>query len=520
MRFLAVPNPLRAPAQHGDLLLYPPGSLTQLVRANEARLSRSSVASRNETRAEVLALATRWTGELLGQTNVAPHPEFWIIGGHQPELFHPGVWVKNAVIASLASQLGGVGLNLIVDNDICSSSSVRVPRSPDSPGITTLDWETSKPQSPWEERHSPEAETFATFGQRCRQHLHSWRIEPLAASQDWGASPERGIVDQLVQLRGQFERSVGFQNLELKVSDLADTQGFRRFLFRSLSDADALRTAYNAALADFRSLNQIRSRSHPVPQLDATTAGIEAPFWVWRAGENRRSRLFVQQVEPNSLRLHNGQREIGRLSANSESTAIDQLTELRRHGWKIRPRALTLTLFCRVDLGSVFVHGIGGAKYDEMTDTLMGSWLGLTPPNIIVATATQRLFERFAGAPPGPEIRRLQDELRQIRWNPERVSAESSSGTPVAALQAEKKQLLTSNMSPQSRHTLIQEINTSLRSGLAGHEQRIRHALQLRMASLPDQHFLRSREFAANLFPAEAIQELFREARQQVIKPL
>lgn len=510
-----MPIHLRAPAQDGELLLHPDGSLTELVRANETHLSQSEIANRDDTRAEVLSLATRSTGELLGAVPVAPHPEFWILGGHQPELFHPGVWVKNAVVASLAAQLGGVGLNLIVDNDICSSSSVRIPRSLDSPGRTTLDWDTTKPQSPWEERPSPEAKTLATFGQRCRQHLHPWRIEPLAAAQDWGASPERGIVDRLVQLRGRFERSVGVQNLELKVSDLADTTGFRRFLFRSLSDAHALRTAYNTALMGFRRLNQIRSRSHPVPPLDATAGGIEVPFWVWRAGENRRSRLFVQPLDQDALRLHDGQREIGTISANSESAAINQLTEFRFQGWKIRPRALTLTLFCRVCLGSVFVHGIGGAKYDEMTDTLMASWLGVPPPALIVATATHRLFERFAAASPESEIRRLQQDLRRIQWNPERVPAESNSGTLVAALQSEKRQLLAAQMSPLLRHHRIQEINANLRSGLVEHEQRIRRELQQRLASLPDQLFLRSREFAANLCPADAIQTLFREARQQ-----
>ena len=325
------------------------------------------------------------------------------------------------MVAGLATQLGGVGLNLVVDNDVCAGSSVRVPCRPDSSGMTSLDWDVPRPQSPWEERTQPDEEMFASFGERCREHLRPWGIEPLAAGQDWGASPERGVVDRLVQLRVRFERSVGVQNQELKVSDLADMQCFRRFLWGALSDAEALRAAYNSALTDYRSLHHIRSHSHPVPALEATTEGIEVPFWVWRVGETQRSRLFVQVIKPGPLRLHDGQREIGTISATSETAALAQLQDLRSQGWKIRPRALTLTMFCRVCLGSVFVHGIGGAKYDEMTDVLMQRWLGRTPPQIIVATATLRLFERFAGPPLEPEIARLQRELRWIRWNPELV---------------------------------------------------------------------------------------------------
>ena len=456
----------------------------------------------------------------------SPH---WVIGGHQPELFHPGVWVKNGVVAGLATQLGGVGLNLIVDNDLCAGASVRVPSGPDLPGVTSLDWDVLRPQSPWEERPLPDAEMFASFGERCREHLRPWGIEPLAASQDWGAFPERGVVDRLVSLRVRFERSVGVRNRELKVSDLADTHCFRRFLIGALCDAEALRAAYNSALIDYRNLNRIRSRSHPVPALEATTEGVETPFWVWRTGEAQRHRLFVQATGPERLRLHDGRREIGTISATSEATALTQLQDLRGQGWKIRPRALTLTLFCRVCLGSVFVHGIGGAKYDEMTDVLMQRWLGLTPPAIIVATATLRLFEGCAGPPREPEIARLQRELRSIRWNPESVlqagvsesaSDPSAKERPVAerqtALLAEKSALLVSSLDPATRHLRLQAINSALRAPLAEHEQLVRHALQQHLTALPHQRFLRSREFSANLFPSTAMQTLFHQAMERV----
>lgn len=517
--FIAVPNSFRAPAQHGETLLLPTGSLVDLARSNEAALSASTsqAVARAEAREEVLALATRWTTALIGPFDPSRDSCIWIMGGHQPELFHPGVWMKNAVVSELASELGGVGLNLVVDNDLCVKSSVSVPLSPDSQRMATLEWDQPRPHTPWEERPAPDEKLFSSFGERCRQHLQPWGIDPLAASQDWAGFPERGIVDRLVRLRATFERACGIRNLELKVSDLADTRCFRRFLFRTLNHAELLRETYNTALTEYRALHRIRSRSHPVPALDSTEFGIEVPFWVWRTGEARRSRLFVRSISPGMIALHDGQQEFARLNASSESEALDQLADLRQQGWKIRPRALTLTLFCRTYLGSVFVHGIGGAKYDEMTDVLIERWLGLTPPSLIVATSTLRLFESFV--PPGVEslITQNQRELRRIHWNPETVVTSVDSTPQTQDLVTRKQQLIDSSMSPSERHSQIRRINASLRSGLVEYEQRLRSDLQDKLALLPYQVALRGREYSANLFPAAAIQQLFQRIQQAVL---
>ena len=515
-----MPNSFRAPAQHGETLLLPAGSLVDLVQANEASLSVTPqwVSIRAAAREEVLALATRWTTDLVGPIDVPSDSRFWVIGGHQPELFHPGVWVKNAVVHSLASQLNGVSLNLVVDNDICPGSSISVPQGPDSPSMATLEWDIPRSHAPWEERPAPTAELFSSFGKRCQQQMKPWGIEPLAGTQDWTAVPERGIVDRLVRLRADFERRCGVRNLELKVSDLADSISFRRFLLHVLRNAESFQRTYNTALSDYRAIHRIRSRSHPVPALDSTEYGVEVPFWVWRTEESRRSRLFVRCIAPDQYALHDGLREIVRLSALSEEHVLAQLADLRQQGWKIRPRALTLTLFCRTYLGSAFVHGIGGAKYDEMTDVLIERWMGLQPPSLIVATATLRLFEPFAPPLVEPLIAQAHDELRQIRWNPESIAALPYSSSSTAKLVEQKRQLITASMAPALRHVQIQRVNASLRSSLAEYEQRVRSHLQACLASRPYLNSLRSREFAANLFPETEIKALFQRALQQVIK--
>ena len=53
--------------------------------------------------------------------------EHLILAGHQPELFHPGVWVKNFALSGLARRHGLTPINLVVDNDTVKSTALRLP---------------------------------------------------------------------------------------------------------------------------------------------------------------------------------------------------------------------------------------------------------------------------------------------------------------------------------------------------------------------------------------------------------
>ncbi len=51
----------------------------------------------------------------------------WFLAGHQPEMFHPGVWAKNFALAKLAQFVGGIAVNLVIDGDTLKAASLRVP---------------------------------------------------------------------------------------------------------------------------------------------------------------------------------------------------------------------------------------------------------------------------------------------------------------------------------------------------------------------------------------------------------
>ena len=67
------------------------------------------------------------------------------------------------------------------------------------------------------------------------------------------------------------------------------------------------------------------------------------------------------------------------LSCNS-SENISRLRALISKGIKIRPKAIVNTMYSRMFLSDLFIHGIGGATYDFITDEIIRGFFGVGPP--------------------------------------------------------------------------------------------------------------------------------------------
>ena len=101
----------RTPRQDGGILAEPPPQeLGRLLDENRRRLAavslpllgRSLAELRQQARREALAAATSYL--LSAGEPLPPIPsESLLLAGHQPELFHPGVWVKNFALNGLGA---------------------------------------------------------------------------------------------------------------------------------------------------------------------------------------------------------------------------------------------------------------------------------------------------------------------------------------------------------------------------------------------------------------------------------
>lgn len=138
----------------------PPTDWPALVSSNHGVLSqmpfdcqgKSIVELRQLTQQHVRRAAMQYTSELLGSTVTVPDGSWWIATGHQPELFHAGVWVKNFAVDRLARSTQSIGLNLIVDNDTHPGTGIAVPvGTRAAPELTSVLFDEPRPVCPWEE---------------------------------------------------------------------------------------------------------------------------------------------------------------------------------------------------------------------------------------------------------------------------------------------------------------------------------------------------------------------------------
>ncbi|MCY2963501.1 MAG: hypothetical protein NT069_07590, partial [Planctomycetota bacterium] len=263
---------------------------------------------RREARRAVLVAAQDWTRDFLGATSVdcrharvgeagEPTDESakelldsgeWYLTGHQPALFHPGVWVKNFVVAELARRRNGVGLNLIVDNDTAAPPTIMLPAGdPQAPHFTTVPYDVPHATGPWEEAGVVNRSVFDQFGESALRALSQFSpvlIEESVLPAFWDnvVRARQKLLNPawaFSAARAALERQFGWGNLELPLSRLCELDCFRRFVGRVLADLPRLHAIYNSVLADYRRINRLRSKTHPVPDLRRDQEWLEAPFW-------------------------------------------------------------------------------------------------------------------------------------------------------------------------------------------------------------------------------------------------
>jgi len=294
-----------------------------------------------------------------------------------------------------------------------------------------------------------------------------------------------------------------------------------------LAHLPRFRAVYNEVLQEYRDVNGVRSRTHPVPDLRTTDGWIEAPFRVWRAGDELRRRVFARQQE-KEVQLWDGKEVFATLPltpGKDACCAVKELQKLPARGIRFRTRALTTTMFARLCLADLFVHGIGGAKYDQMTDRIVARFFGLKAPEFLTLSATVRL--PFPGlAVDAQDERRLKRQLRELEYNSDRHLPAELTGDQkklvdekqrLIAEQAAVRQLRQQPGARCSRGTgqgferfrRLQEINRRLAEFTRAERLRIEEELARTQQHLAANSVLHDREYAYCLYPADKLQRFF-----------
>ncbi len=175
---------------------------------------------------------------------------------------------------------------------------------------------------------------------------------------------------------------------------------------------------------------------------------------------------------------------------------------------KLRSRALTTTLYARLFLADLFVHGIGGGKYDELTDELIRRFYECEAPIYMVLSATRWLPLPRAAATP-QDRRRLLRELRDVHYNPQRHLDQAADHTPLAALVQRKQDWI--NRQPataaqrRERFQVLRSLTDQLRRPLHEREEQLRRELESCTRQLQANAVLQRRDYSFCLFPADSL---------------
>jgi hypothetical protein len=313
----------------------------------------------------------------------------------------------------------------------------------------------------------------------------------------------------LAQARHQLEGEWGLQTLEIPQSQVCDLPAMRWFVVHLLAHLPRLWEVYNSSLAEYRREHKVRSAAHPVPELDSDDGWLEAPLWIWSEDDPQRRRLFVRQRNDELILSNRAGLEVT-ISITAEgdaSGAVEQLANLAERGIRIRTRALVTTLAARLLLGDLFMHGIGGAKYDRLTDRILAQFFGLEPPGYMVASGTLHLpVDRKAAN--RHDLSLLRQKIRQLEFHPERFLAASVGNGDIGSWITEKKRWLETEptvANARERCRAIRHANESMQPAVAALRDQWTTESDEMVQSLRTQAILASREYAFPLFPEVAL---------------
>ncbi len=520
----------RACSDNHSALIEPPlGDAELLLKGNlDRQLSSFWAGLRTQSRAQLLGDARQYTSayrDVPGATQTATTSRDStpiVMAGHQPTLFHPGVWFKNFALQRLGGDLGAHAINLVIDNDVAAGRSIRVPMR-DAIGrvyFSSVHYDEGGAGIPYEQAKIRDLRQFDRFDQEVRHAIAPLVANPLV-SELWPHA--RAAIRRceiagcaLAQARHRLEADLGWQTLEIPLGVAVRGLPFARFVMEMIDDAERFCQVYNDAAEHYRAWHGIRSTAHPVPNLGREGDWLELPLWVYGNDHPTRRAVWVRrhggQIELSDRRSSETARRSLLLPADDRDAAAEVLAESASPEFKLRPRALMTTMFARLLLSDLFLHGIGGGKYDQLADRIICHFFGVTPPALQVVSATVRLpgQDRDPERPHAMQV--LQSRIRDTQYHGELwTQATAGRRQPLAQRKRELLEHMPSQGSRAQWHQDITHVNRELAAELQLQRQEMQAELQRLRLEASEEQILASRELSFCLFPRQDLVAAFEQ---------
>jgi len=375
------------------------------------------------------------------EEKINPAYQYIIQTGHQPVFFHPGIWIKNIFLNELLKSPlldKSLGLNIILDNDICRDLNLLLPALSSKGNLIVEEISflssTLTPNLPFEEYPYPSLKLITKFTRDIIRRLKSLESENKDilnnfenfvrclenSSRFFNQNYTRGNLGEFLGLaRRLYEQEIEPAYLEIPFSKICSSDEFLSFFLEITKNINSCSEIYNKKLDEYRKLFKIRNQAHPSPNLMIKENLIEIPFWIWREGDQRRKIFILNEEEKNYL-YNESYGKIFPIEKDDSKSLFSLKTVLKKEGLKIRPKALLLTLYNRLFVSDLFIHGLGGAKYDLVTDEIIREFFKVEPPHFLVASCTLHLNFKSSPGASDFKISTLKKEIRDWEFNPQR----------------------------------------------------------------------------------------------------
>jgi hypothetical protein len=306
-----------------------------------------------------------------------------VLSGHQPVFFHPGLWAKCLAASTLAESLSGTPCHKITDTSLAPEHLHYLPEVEENGKsrfkqldfFRTKDMKQQEKTIPYAYLPAPELaalEHIFTDSQVYSPELVKPRIAAFWGKFTKGLKKEATWYDFHLHSLKMLDEICGTRRNYLQASKIWSSEPFIQFTASWLSNLPEMTESYNKSLDEYRAKYGITHDLTPMPNLKFENWWTEIPFWGVTKYHQRHSLWAKKEGKHLMLKMKGGD---GTFSLDHENIQAG-LGTLALSLW---PKAIPQTLFCRLFLCDFFVHGIGGAAYEEVGDMLFSKVFKLKP---------------------------------------------------------------------------------------------------------------------------------------------
>lgn len=311
-----------------------------------------------------------------------------IATGHQPIIYHNGIIYKNLTLNRfLQANLGVTGLNINIDTDTADAGHISLIQK-EANNLRRLSFHIATQQVPlFRAKIASTEEVDKTFNEMSKTLSESLGIKGIAQLSEYAQyyKSASGIeaVKANIAIRRIFEGVPEY--MELPLTRLALVGEIKNFVRMLVVDYQRLHSVYNSTLNDYRNEKGIKNLANPFPNLTLENGEYELPFWFISTETGEKVSIYVK-AQADSVTIRLGEK------SHNVPNLVHFLERLPEYQILVTKAALSTVIF-RLGLSDLFIHGIGGAKYDEFTDQFISNYFSISAPKFCTASASYYLLE-------------------------------------------------------------------------------------------------------------------------------